>query len=212
MRNFKTEGIIIKRRNYKDSDRILTVLTKTHGKIYIRAAGVRKITSRRAGHIEPLNHCILSLYQGKAYPVLTEATTINNFSDIKKDLDMVGYAYHLCELIDGLCPENQENMKVFDLLTKTLNQLSRFVIPDLPRPSKLGEVGIGDPSNVDSRLRGNDTLISEFEMQLLSTLGYLSESRQNGPEANFAQMFDTQDFIENILERRLKSRNIFTKM
>lgn len=186
MRNFKTEGIIIKRRNYKDSDRILTVLTKTHGKIYIRAAGVRKITSRRAGHIEPLNHCILSLYQGKAFPVLTEATTINNFSDIKKDLDMVGYAYHLCELIDGLCPENQENMRVFSLFQEALGR-------------------IGKSENIKEVIRA-------FEMQLLSTLGFLSESRQNGPEANFAQMFDTQDFIENILERRLKSRNIFTKL
>jgi DNA repair protein RecO (recombination protein O) len=193
MRNFKTEGIIIKRRNYKDSDRILTVLTKTHGKIYVRAAGVRKITSRRAGHIEPLNHCILSLYQGKAFPVLTEATTINNFSDIKKDLDMVGYAYHLCELIDGLCPENQENMRVFSLFQEALGR-------------------IGKSENIKEVIRA-------FEMQLLSTLGYLSEGRQNGSEANFAQMFDpdqigvdTQDFIENILERRLKSRNIFTKL
>jgi len=179
MRNFKTEGIIIKRRNFKDSDRVLTVLTKTHGKIYVRAAGVRKITSRRAGHIELLNHSILSLYQGNTFPVLTEASTISNFSDIKKNLENVGLALHLCELVDGLCPENQENSRVFFLLKQTLDRLN------------LSE--------------NNTLLINEFEVQLLTILGYWNK-------ANYLQEFDAEAFIENILERKLKSRNIFAKL
>ncbi|HUQ85016.1 MAG TPA: DNA repair protein RecO [Candidatus Limnocylindrales bacterium] len=179
MRNFKTEGIIIKRRNYKDSDRILTVLTKTNGKIYVKAAGVRKITSRRAGHIEPINHSMLSLYQGNAFPILTEAETINNFSEIKSDLESVGHALHLCELVDGLCPENQENMRIFFLLKNALDKLCLV--------------------DVDQK-----TIINEFEMQLLTILGYWNN-------ASFATL-DTENFIENILERKLRSRNIFVKM
>lgn len=179
MRNFKTEGIIIKRRNHKDSDRVLTVLTKTHGKIYVRAAGVRKITSRRAGHIEVLNQSILTLYKGNSFPVLTEAETVDNFSSIKNDLDQIGLALHLCELVDGLCPENQENIRVYFLLKETLTRLSR-----------------GESSK---------SIINEFEMQLLTILGYWNKTE-------FAQAFDTQDFIENILERKLKSRKIFEKI
>lgn len=179
MRNFKVEGIIIKRRNYKDADRILTVFTKNHGKIFVRAAGVRKITSRRAGHIEPLNHSILTLYQGHAFPVLTEVSIISNFSDIKADLNNIGHALHLCELVDVLCPENQENTKVFILLRETLKRLN----------------AIDDAKS----------LINEFEMQLLTHLGYWNKT-------NFAQAFDTQNFIENIIERKLKSRDIFAKL
>lgn len=186
MRNFKAEGIIIKRRNYNDADRILTVLTKTHGKIYIKASGVRKITSRRAGHIELLNHSILSLYKGNAFPVLTEATTLNNFSFIKKDLKNVGLAYHLCELVDGLCPENQESGQVFVLLKNTLERLSE---------------------ETDTTLA-----VNEFEMQILTMLGYLPAGRQGWNRANFVSMVDIQSFIENILERKLKSRNIFAKL
>src|SRR6185503_12559780 len=100
MRNFKTEGIIIKRRNFKDADRILTVLTRDHGKISVRAAGIRRIPSRRSPHVELLNHCVLTLYQGHAFPVLTEAQTIEAFSPLKEDLHKIGLAYHLCELID----------------------------------------------------------------------------------------------------------------
>lgn len=179
MRSFKTEGIIIKRRNYKDSDRILTVLTRTNGKIYVRASGVRRINSRRAGHIEPINHSILSLYQGSAFPILTEAETINNFSTIKNDLKSIGLALHLCELIDGLCPENQENMRIFQLLKITLEKLC---------------------SEEDQK-----TVVQNFEMEILTILGYWNK-------ANFVSAMDTENFIENILERRLKSRTIFAKL
>ena len=50
---------------------------------------------------------------------------LEDFSPIKEDFDKVGMAYHLCELIDGLCPENQENRSVYSLLQKTLFELSR---------------------------------------------------------------------------------------
>lgn len=179
MRNFRTEGIIIKRRNFKDQDRILTVITRNHGKIYVKACGVRKITSRRAGHIEPLNHSILSLYQGKMFPILTEASTLNNFPEIKSDLDQVGAAYHLCELVDGLCPENQENSQVFDLLKQTLERL------ELRKQAK--------------------GIIHEFELRILGILGY-------GAKMDYPHDFDSENFIENILERRLKSRQIFLKL
>ncbi|HSW48252.1 MAG TPA: DNA repair protein RecO [Candidatus Saccharimonadales bacterium] len=195
MRNFKTEGIIIKRRNYKDADRILTVLTKTHGKIYVKATGVRKITSRRAGHIEPLNHSILSLYQGNAFPVLTEATTINSFSDLKNDLNNIGLALHLCELVDGLCPENQENWQVFDLLKGTLDKLC------LKPVYASGQLAAA-----------SGTLINDFETRLLSILGYSVKSNLSTVSESDQTGIDRQNFIENILEHRLKSRTIFAKL
>jgi DNA repair protein RecO (recombination protein O) len=179
MRNFRTEGIIIKRRNYKDQDRILTVLTRTHGKIFVKAVGVRKITSRRAGHIELVNHVSLSLYQGHVFPILTEANTINSFTAIKTDLDQVGLAYHLCELIDNLCPENQENIQVFDLLKLTLQRL---------------DIGIEAKS-----------VVREFEMKLLDILGFRNQTGHD-------QSFDSDSFIENIIERPLKSRRMFLKL
>lgn len=124
MRNIKTEGIIIKRRNFGEADRILTLLTKKGEKIQIKALGVRKINSRRSPHIELLNHSLLALYKGRSLPILTEAETLEEFSRIKNNLIKVGFAYHICELIDGLCPENQENRSIFFLLQNTLKDLS----------------------------------------------------------------------------------------
>ena len=177
MRHIKDEAIVIRRKNYGEADRLLTLFTKRNGKITAKAAGVRKIQSRRSSHIELLNHAQLALYKGRGMPVLTEVMTIESYSAIKDDLMKVGFAYHICELVDGLCPENQENPAVFDLLTETLSRLTS----------------------------GNDIVaaIHEFEVELLSNLGYWNKDHAN---------VDTHLYIENILERRLKSKTIFSKM
>lgn len=179
MRNFKVDGIILKRRNIGEADRILTVFTKQFGKISIKAAGVRKIASRRASHIELLNIVSMGLYKGQGMHVLTEAVSQENFLPIKEDLTKVGFAYHICELVDGLCPEGQESEAIFDLLRNMLQKLST-------------EENIA-------------VIIHEFEVQLLTLLGYwpVSQSSTN---------LNTAFLIENILERKLKSRQILSKL
>lgn len=192
MRSFKTEGIIIKRRNYGEADRTLTVLTKYHGKIVVKATGVRRIPSRRCAHVELLNYSVLGLYKGRGTPLLTEANTIENFENLKNDLVRIGYAYHICELIDGLCAEGQENNRVFDLLKNTFDKLSLI-----------------DTSLVSSCVN----LIHEFEIELLTILGFLPAGRQGwNNNHTYSYNFDTRNFIENILERKLKSRDIFSRL
>lgn len=122
MRSFRTEGIIIKRKNYGEADRILTVFTKNRGKISVMAKGVRKISSRRSSHVELLNLSVLTLHDSKM-PILTEAETLNHFSPLKCDLTKAGYAFYVCELVDGLLAEHQENRAVFHLLQQIFYDL-----------------------------------------------------------------------------------------
>ena len=177
MRNLLVEGIILKRRNVGEADRILTVFTRQQGKITIKAGGVRKIPSKRAPHIEVLNLTSLSLYKGRGLPVLTEAVALENFSQIKGNLTKVGFAYHICELVDGLCPENQESEAIFILLKDILHKLS-----------------------IEEEIA---SIIHDFEIKLLNILGYFPIS-QNTTNLNTAFL------IENILERKLKSRQIIS--
>jgi recombinational DNA repair protein (RecF pathway) len=227
MRNFRTEGIVIKRKNYGEADRILTVLTRDYGKLSVKASGVRKITSRRSSHIELLNYVSLGLYKGNTFPVLTEAKMIEDFSPIKTDFAKVGLAYHLCELIDGLCPDNQENSKVFFLLRNFLTQLSQTdeVLEETEAHAAegnysylhaeiddytLGTYGIAvhDAPGL-SKVKASNYLsftLQQFEIELLTELGYWNASD------DLTRNFDTHDMIEAILERKLKSRKIFAKL
>ncbi len=152
-RSYKTEAIVLKRRNFGEADRILTVFTKYNGKITVKAPGVRRITSRRSSHIELLNLSIFTLYKSSKtfFPIVTEAQTLKDFSPIKDNLEKIGYAYYICELISGLCPENQENRSVFFHLKATLSALNQT-------------------SNAFD-------LVKKFEKDLLTELGFWSEAK-----------------------------------
>lgn len=170
----KSAGIIIKRKDVGEADKILTILTIDLGKIQVKAKGVRKIASKRASHIELLNFTQFSLHKGNIMPILLEAESIESYFAIKSNLSRVGLAYHICELVDSLCPENQESRQIFHLLKNVLDQLSS--------QQQVGK------------------LIHEFEIELLRLLGYYSDQDLSGSKASI--------YIESILERRLKSRQI----
>ncbi len=174
MKAFRLEGIVIKRRNVGEADRIITVFSKTAGKVQIKAKGVRRIASRRSGHIELLNRGVFNLHQGRSMPILTEVESFENFSLLKKDLKRIGSAFHICELVDGLCAENEENREVFDLLHNTLKKLS-----DAQRLSDV---------------------IYEFELEILKLLGFYRQTSE--------VRINTKNLIEEILERKLKTRPI----
>lgn len=216
MRNIKTEGIVIKRKNLGEADRILTVITPHEGKITVKATGVRKITSRRSAHIELLNHASLHLYKGKGMHVLTEVKMLDDFPKIKQDFTKVGVAYHLCELVDGLCPEGQENSTVYFLLKNTLSRISQqdsvqtapnYLQAEIDEYT-IGTFGIGvsDAPRVSYTGDSLKDTLHHFEIELLSELGYWNKSDP------LSKNFDTHTLIETILERKLKSSNIFSKI
>lgn len=173
MRIQKTEGIILKRRNIGEADRLLTVFTKESGKIQIKAIGVRKITSRRSSHIELLNHVVFTLHTGSAAPILTEATTIEHYQFIKSDLRRVGLAYHICEIIDALCAQDQEHRSVFFLLQNILHDIS-------------------EEGNIVKK-------IYDFEIDLLHQLGFYPKSEMN---KNFNPSYFIESLLEHPLKAR----------
>lgn len=183
-RTYKAEAIVLKRRNFGEADRILTALSKDFGKIQVKAPGVRRIPSRRSSHVELLNLSQLTLYKGSKtfMPIVTQAQTLEDFSLIKNDLGKIGYAYYICELINGLCPDNQENREVFFLLKNVLTKLSS--------DENSGE------------------LVSCFEKELLRTLGFWREAELLEAPAfakTTAGKQDSRIVMERLLERKLKT-------
>jgi len=106
MQFIRDQGFIIKRRNFGEADRIITIFSKNNGKISVVAKGVRKITSRRLGLLEPFN--LIEFHAVKSYsmPILTEVDLVNSFDEDKKNLDNYSKIFIICELLDSLCGED----------------------------------------------------------------------------------------------------------
>lgn len=146
------QGVVIKRRNIGEADRILTVFTKERGKIRVLAKGIRRVPSRRASHLEIFSHVKLTVHAGKKWDIVTEAVRLEHPGD--QTLAKISMAYYLCELVDKLTPIEETNPHLFELL---LSQLSA-----------LWSIGEDDLF----------TFINMFALELLWLLGYLPRERQ----------------------------------
>jgi DNA repair protein RecO (recombination protein O) len=150
-KTFKTEGIILKRSNFGEADRILTIYTKHYGKIRAIAKGVRRVTSRKGGNVELFNQATLFLYKGRNFDLLNEAQVTKTFKNWRKDLKKVAVAYYFAELVDKLTPDEQANPEVFQILSRYLEKIATASLPELSRSFEealLRELGFGVPDHL----------------------------------------------------------------
>lgn len=121
MHYLKDTGFVIKRVNFGESDRYLTIFSENNGKMEVIARGVRKLTSRRASSLELLSLISFQTVKSSKNFVLTEVQLIDSFSHRKQDLKQIQKMFFLCELLNVLCPLAQKNQEVFTLVKNALS-------------------------------------------------------------------------------------------
>ena len=156
-RSYRTHAVTLRRRDYGDADRVLTVFTPDAGKQELIAKGVRKTTSRKAGHLELFAHSALQIAQARTWDIITEASTVESFRHLRTDLDNIGRAAYICELIDRFTEADDENRLLWDLLLLALRQLDEASAPHANQAE----------SDFDS-----DVLLRWFELRLLGVTGF----------------------------------------
>ncbi len=131
-RLYRVQAIVLRRTDFGEADRLLTLFTPDLGKIRVNAKGARKPSSRKSGHVELFTHVDLLIAKGQHMDVITQADTIEAFIALRNNLERVSYAYYLAELVDKFSEEGSENRPVFDLLVHALGWLSEPTTnPDL---------------------------------------------------------------------------------
>lgn len=174
-RLYRLAGIVLRRRDMGEADRLITVFTPDRGKVVLLAKGVRRAASRKAGHLEPFTHADLLVAKGASLDLVTQAETIAAHRHVREDLWLSSLAYTVAELADAFTQDEDPNAPLFDLLLQTLGRLDA-------RPA-------GTPS-------AQDTLpVRYYELHLLALVGYqpqLFHCIQCGqplqPEVNFLSL------------------------
>lgn len=151
-RTYRTQGVVLRRRPQGDADRILTLFTPDRGKIELIAKGIRKTTSRKAGHLESFSHVSLLIAQARTWDIITEVATVESRPQLRRELESIGRAAYVCELVDSITELHDDNRPLWDLLLITLRELERSA--GLPH--------LFDP----------DLLVRWFELHLLSLTGF----------------------------------------
>jgi DNA repair protein RecO (recombination protein O) len=111
--SYKTTGIVVRRFNLGEADRIITFLTNDHGKLKAVAKGVRRIKSRMAGHLEPFGEVELMLAEGRNLDVITSARLKRDATTIPENPAALAHAYLFAELIDRLIDEGVNQPELY---------------------------------------------------------------------------------------------------
>lgn len=128
-RSYRVEAIILRHQDYGEADRLLVIFTRQAGKLRAIAKGVRKVRSRKAGHLEPFTHVSLQLARGRDMPIVTQAEAIDLYQPVREDLALYSYACYVVELLDRFTYEEGENTALFKLLQDTLQRLATAAQP-----------------------------------------------------------------------------------
>jgi DNA repair protein RecO (recombination protein O) len=119
----KTQGIVLKRKNFGEADRVLTILTERFGKVSAIAKGSRKIKAKLLGHLEPFTLADFQFHEGKNFYIVTGAEIKDHFENIHNDYSKTTRAFYLGELVDKFLENDEKNTEVFNLLSSALEYL-----------------------------------------------------------------------------------------
>ncbi|MFR6291482.1 MAG: DNA repair protein RecO [Peptococcaceae bacterium] len=119
-------GLILRSRDYKEADQLLTVYTNEQGKCTVHAKGVKKTNSKLRSGILLFSQTELVLAESKGFPVVTGAEAVNMFSALRSDFVRMSYASYAAELLDQVVAEGQPDGQLFLLILQTFSLLEHI--------------------------------------------------------------------------------------
>jgi DNA repair protein RecO (recombination protein O) len=129
MKQFVTLAIILRRTDYGEADRILTLLTPGYGKLSLLAKGVRRIKSKLAGGIELFSVSEITFIRGRGeVGTLVSTRLIKHYAKIVGDLDRTMLGYGLIKQMHK-ATEDEPEEEYFDLLREAFEALNDLSVP-----------------------------------------------------------------------------------
>jgi len=129
---YTTEGIILKRKDYQENDRLFTIYSKDYGKLDLLAKGTKKISSKLNSFLEPFYLVKLMIAKGKGFDKLANCNLVNAYPNLHNNLNAYYLLSYLAETTDGLIVGQTEKhdkynllLEILDILEKEINELSK---------------------------------------------------------------------------------------
>jgi DNA repair protein RecO (recombination protein O) len=120
------EGVVLRTQKLGEADRIITVLTREHGRIRAVGKGVRRTRSKFGARLEPFTHVDLQIYEGRSLDVVQQAETITSYGDrVVDDYARYTSGTAMLETAERLtAEENEPSVQQFLLLVGGLRTLA----------------------------------------------------------------------------------------
>lgn len=125
----KTEGIIIRSREYGEGNKIITLFSSEAGKITVMARGAKKPKSRLSSISELFTYGMYLFQQSTSTGMgtLSQGEIIQSFRDLRQDLSKTAYAAYFAELVDKIVEDRERNPFLFHMLLTVYKYLDEGI-------------------------------------------------------------------------------------
>lgn len=121
----KTDAIVIRSTDYGEGNKIITLFTKTHGKISVMARGAKKVKSRMHGTTQMFSYGQYIIYLGKDMGTLNQADLHDYYQDIYYDIEKTAFAAYVVELADKVLEPREPNPYFFEQTLASIQHINK---------------------------------------------------------------------------------------
>ncbi|WP_181350637.1 DNA repair protein RecO [Thalassobacillus sp. CUG 92003] len=126
----KIEGIVLRTRDYGETHKIVTLLTREKGKIGVMARGAKKPKSRMSSITQPFIHGQFLIQIGSGLGQLSQGEMLTSLRAVREDIVLTAYAAYIAELTDKLVEEKAPDPYLFQQFLQTLIWFSEGKDPE----------------------------------------------------------------------------------
>lgn len=125
-----TKGLVIRVTPYNDTDAILSVLTPNHGKLSMKARGLRRKNSPLIAPCQLLAYAEFTLFEYRGMYTINEAHSIELFSVLRKDLQKLSLGSYFAQAAETMSQEDMPNPELLSLVLNCLHGLAKLNLPE----------------------------------------------------------------------------------
>lgn len=119
----KIEGIVVSEVDYKESSKIINVLTKEYGIIGFIARGTKQVKNKLSGVTSKLTYGYFHVnFKEHGLSTLIEVDIINHFKNIRKNIDLMSYSLYLLELAEKVYKHDNDEA-IYEMLIASLQKI-----------------------------------------------------------------------------------------
>ena len=125
----KTEGLVLRVSPFQEADAMLSVLTRGHGLLSVRARGLRRAKSPLKGACQLLAYSEFTLFENRGFYTVNEAAALEMFLPLRDDLERLTLAQYFAQVAEVLSQEDAPQSGILPLTLNAIYALTKLNLP-----------------------------------------------------------------------------------
>src|SRR5574344_984858 len=205
------EGIVLNDKDYGETSKILTIITKEHGLVSVISKGCKNMKSTLRSVSDKLVYGNFNMYYKEdKLSTLVSVDVIDSLKNIRLDYDKISYASYLLELAEQVMKQHVDN-NIYDILISALLKINdgydAIVISDIVSLKYLDYLGVMPTLSSDAggylcnKCRTNEPLVNEKTIKLIRMFYYVDINKITKLEVSEVVKKEIHSFIDRYYDR-----------